>query len=181
VNFEGKIPVLGQLDAKIIRGGKVVEERQLASDLKPKLWVSVKRWARLLWKLKHDDRGLVTNAGVAYMAADFAANLSSPRISGFKYHDSGIGTAPEAVTDTGVGVPAGPARVAGTPSNPSANQYRTSATIFYAGILAITEWAVLSALTSGTLWDRRVFAVINVASTDGIQFIYTLTIPSGGT
>ena len=36
--------------------------------------------------------GLVTTAGVNYMAADFASGGVSPTISGFKYHDSGTGT-----------------------------------------------------------------------------------------
>jgi len=131
-----------------------------------------------------EDVGLlaiVTTAGVNYMATDFASGGVTPTISGFKFHDSGTGAVAAATTDTALGAAGGPARVSGTPSNPTANQYRTVATIAYTTTLAITEWGVFSASTAGTLWDRRVFAAINVVNGDSIQFTYTLTIASGGT
>lgn len=124
---------------------------------------------------------IVTNAGVNYMASDFASGGVTPTISGFKFHDSGTGTTAAAVGDTALQTPAGPARVTGTPSNPTANQYRSVATIAYTATLAITEWGLFSASTAGTLWDRRVFTAINVVNGDSIQFTYTLTIASGGT
>lgn len=126
--------------------------------------------------------GLVTNAGVAYMATDFASGGVSPRISAFNFHDSGTGTNAPAVTDTGLQTPTGGARVAGTQSTPgSTNVYRTVATISYTSTLSITEWGVFSASSSGTLWDRRTFTAIGVNNGDAIQFTYSLTIPSGGT
>jgi hypothetical protein len=123
---------------------------------------------------------LVTTVGVNYMAADFIANGSSPTIGGLKYHDSGTGTVAAAIGDTALGSAAGPARVAGTGSNPSANIYRSVATIAYTGTLAVTEWGLFSAASAGTLWDRRVFAAINVVNGDSIQFTYNLTIAAGG-
>src|SRR5690348_1374966 len=43
--------------------------------------------------------GLVTNAGVDYMATEFASGTASPTIGGMKYHDCGTGTTAAAVTD----------------------------------------------------------------------------------
>lgn len=124
--------------------------------------------------------GIVTTAGVNYMATDFASGGVTPTISGFKFHDSGTGATAAAVGDTAMQTPSGVARVTGTPTNPSANQYRSVATIAYVSTLAITEWGLFSAVTTGTLWDRRVFSAINVVSGDSIQFTYTLTVNNGG-
>jgi hypothetical protein len=126
--------------------------------------------------------GIVTTAGVNYMATDFASGGVTPTISGFKFHDTGIGATAAAVGDTAIQTAASPApaRVSGTPSNPSANQYKTVATVAYTGTNAITEWGLFSASSAGTLWDRRVFAAINVVSGDSIQFSYTLTVNNGG-
>ncbi len=121
---------------------------------------------------------VVTTAGVNYLASDM--NDGASDINAFDYHDSGTGVVAEAVGDTGLGTPAGPARVAGTPSNPTANQYRSVATISYTSTLAITEHGLFSAATAGTLWDRTVFAAVNVVSGESIQFTYTLTINAGG-
>lgn len=126
--------------------------------------------------------GIVTTAGVNYMASDFASGGVTPTISGFKFHDCGTGTIAAGVGDTALGTPFGEARVSGTPTNPSANVYRSTATITNVaqGAQAITEWGLFSASTVGTLWDRRVFAAINWNNGDAIQFQYSLTIASGG-
>ena len=141
-----------------------------------------KTWLRRLMDLSlFDQRGLVTVAGVKYMASDFASGGVTPTISGFKFHDSGIGITAAANTDTAIQTPPSPqpARVSGAGTTPGAtNIYQTVATIAYTGTNAITEWGLFSALTSGTLWDRRVFSAINVASGDSVQFTYSLTIPS---
>lgn len=125
--------------------------------------------------------GLVTNAGVAYQATDMASGGVTPTISGFKYHDCGTGVGAEAVGNTALGTPWGGARVVGTPTNPTAPQYRSVATITFNAGFAITEWGLFSAAAVGTLWDRRVFAAVNVVNLDSIQFTYTLTINAGGT
>jgi hypothetical protein len=125
-------------------------------------------------------RRVVTTAGVNYMRDDFAAGAGSADISNFKYHDSGIGTGAEAIGDTALGTAAGPARVAGTQDNSVAKTYTSVATIPYTATKAITEHGLFSASTSGTLWDRTVFAAINVVNGDSIQFTYTLTISDGG-
>lgn len=121
---------------------------------------------------------VVTTAGVNYLAADM--NDGASDINAFDFHDSGTGVVAEAVGDTALGTAAGPARVSGTASNPTANQYRSVATISYTATLAITEHGLFSASTAGTLWDRTVFAAVNVVSGESIQFTYTLTINAGG-
>lgn len=91
-------------------------------------------------------------------------------------------------------------RVAGTQSNPTANTYKSIATVTFTGTtppLTIIEWGILSASSSGTLWDRRwlntanapattasaalVAAPITITSTsDSIQTTYTLSATAGG-
>lgn len=125
--------------------------------------------------------GVVTTAGVAFMANDFA-NITpgTNDITTFNYHASGTGTTAAAIGDTAMQTDSGVARVAGTQTSPAGGQYRSVATMSYTSTLAITEWGLFSASTSGTLWDRKVFTAINVVSGDSIQFTYTLTINSGG-
>lgn len=101
--------------------------------------------------------------------------------------------------DTALTTDSGVARVTGTQTNPSANQYRSVATMSFSSSLAITEWGLFSASSSGTLWDRRWFntaqapqvtqvgsgstlvvAPINVQNGDSIQATYTLTLNAGG-
>jgi hypothetical protein len=126
--------------------------------------------------------GLVTTAGANFLATDMIGGLASPRISSMNYHDSGTGSVAAAIGDVGLGTQAGPTtRATGVQSNPVAGQYQSVATINYAGSLAITEWGLFNqAAQGGSLWDRRVFAAINVANGDSIQFTYQLTVTAGG-
>lgn len=123
-------------------------------------------------------RRVVTDAGVAFLVDDWDGGGSD--FSLFNFHDSGTGVGAEDVTDTALGTAGGPSRVAGTKSQPSANQARSLAVIPYTATLAITEHGIFSASTTGTLWDRTVFSAINVVTGDSIQFTYTLTITAGG-
>lgn len=123
--------------------------------------------------------GLVTQAGVNTLAASSGAGT----LGAFNYHDSGTGTAAATSTDSGLATQAGPAtRATGTKTTPAANQYRSVGTITYAGPLAITEWGLFNADTGAVpMWDRRVFAAVNVVNLDSIQFTYTVTLSGGGT
>lgn len=124
--------------------------------------------------------GLVTTAGVAYLANDFAGAIGAADCTNFNYHASGTGVTAAAIGDTVMGTDSGVARVAGTQTSPAGGQARSVATMAYVSTLAITEWGIFSASTAGTLWDRKVFTAINVISGDSIQFTYTLTVNSGG-
>jgi len=126
--------------------------------------------------------GLVTQAGANFLASDFSSGLATPRIGSMNYHDSGTGTVAATSTDSGLGTQAGPAtRATGTQTNPQTNQYKSVGTITYGGALAITEWGIFNqSAQGGTMWDRRVFSVINVGNGDSIAFTYTLTLSGGG-
>lgn len=167
----------GQLNVKLIRAGKVIEERVSICDfdlpVKQTWWEHLKAWIRRA-------QGIVTNAGVYYLATDFASGQASPHISAMNYHDCGTGTTAAQVTDTGLQTPYGGARATGTQSNPSNGVYKTIGTISFSSSLAITEWGLFSATSSGTLWDHRIFSAVNVNNGDSIQFTYQLTVPSGG-
>jgi hypothetical protein len=119
---------------------------------------------------------VVTTAGVGFLV-DCMQNLAEAEAINF--HQSGTGTAAEAVGDAALGTAVG-SRVAGTQSEPSANVYRTVATLSYTATSAITEHGVFTASTGGVLWDRSVFSAINVVNGDSIQFTYNLTVNAGG-
>lgn len=120
-------------------------------------------------------RKKVTTAFVNYLVASLQNGTTSP-IDVFKYHDSGIGTNAESNSDTTLQTPTGDARVVGTQvQGGSANIYRSVATITYAAGKAVTEHGLFSASSTGTLMDRSVFSVINVATGEKIEFTYELT------
>jgi hypothetical protein len=131
--------------------------------------------------------GLVTNAGVDYLAQAFAAQPSHLSAD-FKYHESGIGTTAAAVENTDIQTKINFSRALGSASYPGTAQWRQQATVNYTsgGPYQITEWGLFSAAGSGTppsggtLWDRRVFGAVTVSSGEAITFTYTCTIPSGG-
>ena len=129
-----------------------------------------------------EDMGLVstkvvTTAGVNYIVAALQSNTTD--VSLFKFHGSGTGTTAEAIGQTTLVTETG-TRVTGSQTvGGSANIYRTVATIAYSSTLAITEHALFSASTGGTMIDRSVFAAINVVKGDSIQFTYELTVPAG--
>lgn len=183
----------GRLSAVVIRADGT---RENVGELLPTFWQKARLWmkqhglrtffALLLvlfagaFALPGLSFALVTTAGVNYMASDFASGGVTPTISGMKFHASGTGTTAAAIGDTALQTDSGVARVSGTASNPSANIYKSVATMAYVSTLAITEWGIFSASTVGTLWDHRVFSAINVNSGDSIQFTYQLTIAAGG-
>lgn len=127
-------------------------------------------------KLGVVSQRVVTTAGVGFLV-DAMQNLAEAEA--INWHQSGTGTTAEAVGDTNL-ITATGSRVAGTQSEPSANVYRTVATLSYTSSLAITEHGIFTASTGGVLWDRSVFAAINVVNGDSIQFTYNLTVNAGG-
>lgn len=122
---------------------------------------------------------LVTTAGINYMAADFLT-ASSNRINAFKYVDCGTGTTAAATSDTALQTPYGGSRTTGTVTNPTSSSFAVAGTVNFTSTLAITEFGLFSASTSGTLWDHRIFSAINVANSDSINFVYTCSLTAGG-
>lgn len=119
---------------------------------------------------------VVTDAGVAYLV-DAMQGTVEPEV--LRYHASGTGTTAESAAQTAL-VTEVATRTSGTlAEGASANIFRTVATISYSSSFAITEHGIFSAASAGTMLDRSVFAAINVANGDSIQFTYELTFPSG--
>jgi hypothetical protein len=130
-------------------------------------------------------RRVVTTAGVNYIAADF--NDGGSDISAFDYHGLGTGSTAEAVGDTALVTEltteyTGNVRTAGTPSNPSANIYRSTCTsTLDSGTPALREHGVFTASSAGTLLDRTVFASITLdgGAGDSLLSTYSLTLAAG--
>ena len=131
---------------------------------------------------------MITDAGVAFLVDDWDGSGSPGDISSMKYHGAGTGTNAEATGDTALQTESTTAlnpdstRATGTQSQPAANQLRSVGTLTFDAAAAITEHGLFSqaATGGGTLWDRSVFAAINVGNGDSIQFTYTCTASAGG-
>lgn len=154
----------GQLFLKVIRGDGTTEELGLAS------------------------LRLVTTAGVNSIVDAFGNTFE---LENYDFHGFGTGTTAEAVGDTALVTEettqyaTDNTRPTGTPSEPSANVYRSVATYSpdSGGTRAITEHGLFSqaATGGGTLLDRSVFSAVNlVAGSDSLQATYDFTVTSGG-
>jgi hypothetical protein len=154
----------GQLSLTIIRGNGEVVDLGLAS------------------------LRFVTDAGVAFLV-DALRGAVEPELLNF--HGFGTGTTAEnqnqtaLVTELTTQYVSDNTRPTGTQTDPTANVYRTVATLSpdSGGTLAITEHGVFSqaATGGGTMLDRSVFAAVNiVAGSDSLQAQYDFTITAGG-
>lgn len=130
-------------------------------------------------------RRLVTNNGVALIVDALDNTLTDATI---KFHGIGTGGTAEAATDsalvTELTTQYNPdnTRATGTFSQPSANISQSVATNTVDAIVAITEHGIFSqaATGGGTLLDRSLFSVVNLASGDSLQSTYAITFTSGG-
>jgi len=121
---------------------------------------------------------VVTTAFVNFVVDQLQTETSV--FGDFKYHDSGVGTTAENITDTAMETTDGESRATGTQTETSANIYRSVATISYTTTKAITEHGLFNDPTAGTLLDRTVFSAVNVVNGDSVSYTYSLTISSGG-
>jgi hypothetical protein len=128
---------------------------------------------------------LVTDAGVAAIVDAFENTFE---LENFDFHGFGTGTTAEAQTQTALVTEettqyvVDNTRPTGTPSQPSANVYRSVATYSpdSGGTRAITEHGLFSATSAGTMLDRSVFAAVNlVAGSDSLQSTYDFTVTAG--
>lgn len=120
----------------------------------------------------------VTTAFVTFVVDQLQTETSV--FGDFKFHDSGVGTTAENITDTAMETTDGESRATGTQTESAANAYRSVGTISYTTTKAITEHGLFNDATTGTLMDRTVFSAVNVVNGDSIAFTYTLTISAGG-
>ena len=147
-------------------------------------------WAEVLYRDQTVNLGLisarvVTTAGVNFMRDAF---LNTTELENMKFHGMGTGTTAEATSDTALVTELTTAyatdntRPTGTLVSGGTGIFQTVATVTVDASVAATEHGIFSqaATGGGTLLDRSVFAVVNLASTEAIQFTYNLTMPAGG-
>lgn len=152
------------------------------------LWLRVLRGDGSVEQLGLASLRLVTTAGVNSIVDAFGNTFE---LENYDFHGFGVGTTAEAVGDTALVTEETTqyapdnTRPTGTPSEPSANVYRSVATYSpdSGGTRAITEHGLFSqaATGGGTLLDRSVFSAVNlVAGSDSLQATYDFTVTSGG-
>jgi len=153
------------------------------------LFLSVFRADGLVVDLGLASLRVVTTAGVRFICDDF--NAGSTDVTNMKFHGIGTGAVAEAVGDTALGTEITTAyttdntRPTGTQASATVSTnatYTTVGTITVDASVAATEHGIFSqaATGGGTLLDRSVFSVVNLASGDSLQATYVLTINSGG-
>ncbi len=129
---------------------------------------------------------VVTNAGVAFLVDAFQG---ATELEVMRYHGLGTASAAEAPTDSALGLElttqysTNNTRATGSlAEGPAVNIFRTVATNTFDAPVAITEHGLFSQVTvpGGVLFDRSVFAVVNLAAGDSLETAYELTLNSGG-
>jgi len=134
------------------------------------------------------SRRVVTTAGVTYIAQDFNNAESSADVSLFNFHGIGTTNTAEAIGDTALAAESTTAlnpdstRATGTRSRPSANVYQSIGTLTADAPIGAVEhgFFTTSGTGTGTMLDRSVFTVINLASGDSLQATYAITFTAGG-
>lgn len=175
-----------ELVARISRS-VVIESSLSAAVLRPKydhgrgLWVPT-----LIEDHGIVSRKVITTAGVGYLV-DAWQNLTE--LENMKYHGIGTGGTAEAIGDTALVTESTTAlnpdstRATGSlTEGASANIFRTVGTLTADASIANTEHGLFSqaATGGGTLWDRSLYSVVNLASGDSLQATYDMTATAGG-
>ena len=134
---------------------------------------------------------VVTNTGVLFLAGCFGATAGISAAN-LKFHGFGTGTAAEGVTQTALQTEftteyaVDSTRPTGTQSNTGSMPavYTTIATFSpdSGGTLPVTEHGIFAGATgANVMWDRSVFAAVNLVSgADSLQVTYNLTLTAGG-
>lgn len=129
---------------------------------------------------------VVTTVGANYLV-DALQNIVEPEL--LKFHGIGTGGTAEAVGDTTLVTelttqynPDNTRATGSLTEGASANIFRTVGTNTVDSAVAITEHGIFTqaATGGGTLLDRSLFSVINLANGDSLQSTYDLTINTGG-
>lgn len=154
-----------------------------------------RRWDRLSPQERArftEDYGIVSRRVVTDDGCEFLVDAfqNGVELENMKYHGLGTGTTAAAAGDAALQTEltteyTGNVRATGTTTENGAGTYRTVATnTLDSGTPAVTEHGILSqaATGGGVLFDRHVFAAINLvgANGDGIQSTYDWTPASGG-
>jgi hypothetical protein len=190
-NAFGLMTAIGDLQLKVRRWYDDLEREHFVGLLRQGRIEDAEDYAktRTYWQ----DYGIVsyrvvTDAGVAYLVDDFDNGAGSADVSLFNFHGIGTTNTAEAAGDTALANESTTAlnpdntRATGTRSQPAANQYRSTGTLTADASIGAVEHGLFttSGTGSGTLWDRSVYTIVNLASGDSIQTQYTVTFTAGG-
>lgn len=142
------------------------------------LYMRVTRSDGDVWDYGLVGRHLVVTAGKNFVASAFDNTVEPETL---KYHGAGTGTTAAAAGDTALQTElttqyaTDSTRPTGSQAH-STNTYTTVATLTPDASVAVTEWGLFSAASSGTLFDRQVFSAVNLNGTgDSLAFTYVLT------
>ena len=155
------------------------------------LWSRVHRLDGSVVDLGLVSMRVVTNNGVGFIVD---AWQNTQELETMRYHGLGTGTNAEAQTDVGLQTElttqyatAGDIRQQGSITESAQNVFQSVATITVDAAVAITEWGLFSTsargagnTTTNVMFDRAVFAAVNLASGESLEQTYSLTFPAGG-
>lgn len=135
-----------------------------------------------VWDYGVVGKHLVVTAGKNYLVDSFQGTTEPENL---KYHGIGTGTNAAAAGDTALQTelttqynPDNTRATGSQGEGASANIYRTTGVNTVDASVAATEWGLFSSATSGagTLLDRQVFSVVNLASSESLTTQYDLTV-----
>lgn len=132
------------------------------------------------------SRHVITDDGVDFLVDDWDDDTTD--ITTMNFHGCGTGVVAENQTDSALGTESttitnpDTTRPTGAKTQAVSNALETIATTAFDGTGAITEHGLFNQASTagGVLWDRSLFAAINVVDGDSIQWTYTCTISANG-
>lgn len=180
----------GQLQLQVRRFYDDLEREHFVALRRAGLLEEAEAYAR--FKTYWEDYGTVSNAVITdvFVAAlvDAMDNGGGVGITAFKYHGIGTGSNAESASDTALQTESTTAlnpdstRGTGAQTQPSANIYRSTATLTADAQIVAREHMLFNqaATGGGTGADRSVFATVTVEIGESIQTQYSMTHNSGG-
>ncbi len=163
---------------------RLLRLRQLIRDGVP-LGLLVPEFGGQVWEFGVAGHKVITTVGAEFLvdAWQGAATLEDQ-----KFHGLGLGSTAAVIADTDIETElttqyiSDNVRATGSLTEASSKVFRTVGTNTVDAAAAVTEHGILSSATvgSGTLWDRTVFSVVNLANGDSLESTYDMTASDGG-
>ena len=124
----------------------------------------------------HKLRNVITNTGIAEVSGLILSDTQGSKTA-FDYIGIGTGTTAEAATDTALETEQMREQGTGTQTTTTVTNdtAHIEATFNITSTLAITESGVLNSAASGTLLNRKTFAVVNVSNGDTLVVKWDIT------
>lgn len=145
----------------------------------PEMWDFIGSFRTILPDVRQrvKDR-LMTTEFVDFVVDQLQAETSE--FGDFKFHQCGLGTTNENITDSGIETDTGISPATGTQTETDHDTYKSVATMTMDATEAITEHVLMSQSGAGTCMDRTEFAAINVVSGNQIEFTFEGSFTAGG-